>query len=396
MKAQIPSVATTTILLLGSWMSAPPSAYSQTQAPAQERSQTLTPTETEGFRIGFVYSKTGPLAAYGKSVSQGAKLALQHFRLENPSLSQSVQMVAADDGSLASGAEKAAERLVTKQGVHALVGSFVNIINLSLSAISSKYQIPLMMPRATDENLQNQDYAFSMSPNDLRQGKMLAQFASRDLKQNKALVIIENDKADAPSIAKGFTDAWIQELGTLLGQLTYNPNERSLGPWLQDIASKETPLIVFVGSPKHAATLISRAKQNGIKALWLGSDVWDSTSLSKLPKNNGAYYFFSYFHKYDRQSGAQSFSHSYYESYESTPDQLAAAGYEATKVLLQAYLLKKSVKHDVLRKTIETNRLPGIFGAGMFTMDHVYLRSYPFFLVADNTFRYINRILLQD
>ena len=122
MKAQIPSVATTTILLLGSWMSAPPSAYSQTQAPAQERSQTLTPTETEGFRIGFVYSKTGPLAAYGKSVSQGAKLALQHFRLENPSLSQSVQMVAADDGSLASVAEKAAERLVTKQGVHALVG----------------------------------------------------------------------------------------------------------------------------------------------------------------------------------------------------------------------------------------------------------------------------------
>ena len=54
---------------------------------------------TAAFRIGFIYSKTGRLAPYSRSVSLGAKLALQIFRKEHPELANKVQMIAADDES---------------------------------------------------------------------------------------------------------------------------------------------------------------------------------------------------------------------------------------------------------------------------------------------------------
>lgn len=350
----------------------------------------------ETFRIGFIYSKTGRLAPYAKSVSQGAKLALQLFRAEYPQYIQSVQMIAADDESSASGATKAGTRLLSKQEVDILVGSFSNTLNYHLLALSKQYRIPLLMPRATDEMFLNQALAFSITPDDKRQGRMLAQFILKHLKLKQASLLIETDRLDTNRLLAGFQEEWAHDGASLLGQWDFKPGQAALGPLFHDMATQKPPIIVFLGAAQHAPLILDRAKQNGIQAPWLGGDAWDNESLLALAPELPSAFFFSYFHKLDPQSSVQSFVQAYYDAYNAFPDQLAAEGFEATKIALEAFLIQQKGESQDLRKILETNSFQGIFGNAHFAADHTLLHAHPFFRAQDGKLRVLNRITLQD
>jgi branched-chain amino acid transport system substrate-binding protein len=347
------------------------------------------------FRVGFLYPRTGRLAPYGQSLSEGVKLALSQFREENPKLGAEVSVIVADDGGLASLAEKAAERLITTQKAHVLIGSLSNIVNQSLSAVSTKNRTLLLLPRSTDEGQLGTSLTFTLSPTDRRQGRMMAAYTSRQLRRERAAIIFDTQSPDAEAIAKGFSEGFTQAGGTIVGQWSFDSRRPNIDRLFEEVAKAQPDIVVHPGSYRGLQALVEGARKYGLKGPWLGSDGWDHEALVTLNPSLGTHYFFSYFHPSDPQPGVQNFVYAYETTYGKKPDALAAAGFESMRVLLQAYALAKSSDTQALLKALEQARLAGMY-SGRFSSDHVFLRPSPFLVTANQQIRFMSRVALDD
>ncbi len=348
------------------------------------------------YRIGFIHPRSGPLASFGNSLSQGVKLGLLQFRAENPKLGEQVALVAADDRGLASEAEKAALRLVQQQKANILIGSLSNIANQGIASVSSKTSTLLILPRGTDEDLTAYPYVYSMSATDKRQGRILAQFALKSLRRDRAALLIDKNSPDGAMIGKGFEEAFTQGGGQFLGQWEEENTPGNLTEVLGKIAAAQPNVVVYPGSYLRVSNLLIQARKAGIKATFVGSDGWDHDDLYRQGEDLGSQYYFSYFHNSDPQASVQAFVTDYETNFGQKPDVLAALGYDAVRVALQAFMLAKSPQTASLQKTLEGARFPSIYGAGRFAKDHVFLRPYPIIITTGGQPRLMSRVLLDD
>lgn len=363
---------------------------------AEALPQTARVPKDPQFRIGFVYPRTGPLAPFGQSLSEGVRLGLEKFREENPQMGARIGIVVADDGGLASQAEKAAARLIEVQKVAAIIGSVTNTINQSIAGVASKTSTPLLLPQGTDEDLLSDPNTFSLSLTDRRQGQLLARFALRQLKRTKAALVIEDSAPDGTMIAKGFTDGFAKGGGELLGEWRVETSSSSRSKVLAEIRQTQADLVVCIGSYRTAGPLMEEAQKQGIKASWIGSDGWDHPSLFDARPNLSAHYYFSYFHRDDPHEGVQSFVADYEVMFGRKPDLIAAHGYEAIRAIIQAYTLTQSTDGAMLSKAFEGARFGGIYGAGRFAQDRVYLRAAPFLTASGGQLRFSARTEPED
>lgn len=346
------------------------------------------------YRIGFIHPRSGSLATYGNSLSQGVKLGLTQFRSENPQLADKVALIAADDHGLASEAEKAAYRLVQQQKADILIGSLSNVANQSIAAVSSKTNVLLLLPRGTEDDLTAYPYVYSMSATDKKQGRILSQFALKSLRRDRAAVLVDPRSPDSEVIGKAFAEAFTQGGGQMLGQWSEG-NGESLRSVLTKIASAQPNIVVFPGSYPGVGQLLTEARKAGVKATFLGSDGWDHEELYKQG-DLGSQYYFSYFHTSDPQAGVQSFVTDYETMFGQKPDIFAALGYDAVRAALQAFVIAKSAQTQNLQKAFEGARFPSIYGAGHFSKDHVFLRPYPIMITTGNQARLMSRIVADE
>lgn len=348
------------------------------------------------FRIGLIYPRTGPLADFGKSLAEGVRLGLEKFREENPQLGNRIGIVVADDGGLASQAEKAATRLIEVQKVSAIIGSVTNTINQSIAGVTSKSGALLLLPQGTDEDLLADPNTFSLALTDRRQGQMLARFALRQLKKSKAALIVDASSPDSDLIGKGFADAFPKLGGELLGSWRYESQKGATEQILDQLKKAGSELVVFAGSYRRVRNLIEGARKVGLQLQWLGSDGWDHPSLLAGSNPAAKHYFFSYFHKDDPHEGVQGFVSDFELMHGHKPDLIAAHGYEAIRAIIQAYALTHSTDHAALSKALEGARFGGIYGAGHFASDRVFLRPAPFLTSSGEQLRFSGRIDLEE
>lgn len=379
---KVPNPLLQSLLLLALWAS---------HFPAEAKS----PRDLQ-FRIGFIYPRTGPLAPYGQSLSDGLKLGLQQFRDENPQLGHQIGVVVADDGSLASEAEKATERLIKTQKVHIIIGSISNTVNQAIAKEAGEKQTLLVLPHATDESLLGDALTFSLSPSDRRQGRMLARFALKQLRRDKAVILLDSATPDGEMIAKGFSEFFDQNGGQTLGQWTLEGGKTQLPPLMQEIARLQPQVIIFPGSYRSIKPLMDAARKAGIKATWIGGDGWDHAELLRLNEDIGAQYFASYFHTSDPQAGVQNFVADFEAAYGRKPDALASRGYEAVRVVLQAFASARSTDRTNLARAIEGGHYAPIYFSGRFAKDKVYLRPMPFLVTSGGQARFMSRIDLEE
>jgi branched-chain amino acid transport system substrate-binding protein len=346
------------------------------------------------YRIGFIHPRSGPLAPYGTSLSQGVKLGLTQFRSENPQLADKVALIAADDHGLASEAEKTALRLVQQQKANILIGSLSNVTNQTIAAVSSKTNSILLLPRGSEDDLTAYPYVYSMSATDKRQGQILANFALKTLRRDRAAVLIDARSPDSEVIGKAFAEAFAQGGGVVLGQWTEGGTE-GLRSVLNKIASAQPTVVVFPGFYRNAARVLTEARKAGIKATFLGGDGWDHADLYKQG-DLGSQYYFSYFHSNDPQAGVQSFTADYEAAFGQKPDIFAALGYDAVRAALQAFIIARSSETANLKKAFDGARFPSIYGAGHFGKEHVFLRPYPIMITTGGQARLMSRVMLDE
>ncbi|MBC7532238.1 MAG: ABC transporter substrate-binding protein [Oligoflexus sp.] len=316
------------------------------------------------FKVGLIYPKTGPLSAYADSQAKAVKLGLEEFRQDHPELAVQIAVVVADDKSLASEGQKAAERLVETQKISMLIGSFSNTVNQSLLEVVGKNNIPLLLTRSSSDDMVDNKQVYAMVPTHRWFGRILGFYAVQSLKKKRAAIIYHPDDPISLEMNEGFREAFVKSGGFIVGAWTTDQKDL----W-NDIKMTE-PDTYFVPA--------AFGKKEPLLDLVLTSETDTLTSSRFFRKaGTGALYRAQSFSALDPHKGVKDFLALYEKRYGQKPDELAAASYESIRIILQAYFLSLSVKDQPMLDAIQSKDLGGIYGIGRFTKDRNFMRPVP-------------------
>jgi branched-chain amino acid transport system substrate-binding protein len=153
-------------------------------------------------RIGVMLSMTGAGAAYGQMEWIGINLAR---KMVSRVLGRPIKLFLVDTRSEKIEAANAANRLIKKNRVVAIIGPTISSTSLAAAPIAEKARVPMVSPSATNPLVtQNRKYAFRTCFIDPFQGIVAARYAYQVLGKRRAAIIIDIAQDYSVGLAKFF------------------------------------------------------------------------------------------------------------------------------------------------------------------------------------------------
>jgi len=189
-------------------------------------------------KLGVLLSFTGPIESLTPAMAGGAELAIGEVNEAGNFLEgATVEPVRADATCIDSGAATAAaERLVTGDGIKALVGPDCSgVTGAVLANVAMPNGVVLISPSATSPALstaEDKGLFFRTAPSDARQGEVLAEILQERDIASAALTYTNND------YGKGLADAIESAFTALGGELTISAaHEDGKADYSSEVAS---------------------------------------------------------------------------------------------------------------------------------------------------------------
>ena len=154
--------------------------------------------------IGLIAPLTGPVAAYGDQVKNGAQTAVNEINKKGGILGEQVVLKLADDGGEPKQGVSAANQLVA-EGIHFVVGPVTSGVAIPASDVFAENGVLMVTPTATAPGLTNRGLSnvFRTCGRDDQQAEVAAKYVLANLKDKKVAII--HDKG---AYGKGLADAF--------------------------------------------------------------------------------------------------------------------------------------------------------------------------------------------
>lgn len=189
-------------------------------------------------KLGVILSFTGPIESLTPHMADSAELAVAEVNESGLLLDGSTVMPVRADGTCidAGAATAAAERLVTADKVHAIMGADCSgITGAILANVAMPNGVLMISPSATSPGLstaEDNGLFFRVAPSDARQGAVMSDIMmGRDVTE-VAVTYTNND------YGKGLADAFIAAYEAAGGKITINaPHEDGKGDYSAEIGA---------------------------------------------------------------------------------------------------------------------------------------------------------------
>lgn len=128
--------------------------------------ETTTESGTEPIKIGAMYELSGTNAAIGTNIMRGVDFAVEMINEQGGVNGRPVEIVRGDTQGDPKVGRSVAERLITQDGVHAILGCHQSTITQIVAQVCEQYQIPELTAISTVDNLSTFGfkYFFRMCP----------------------------------------------------------------------------------------------------------------------------------------------------------------------------------------------------------------------------------------
>lgn len=318
--------------------------------------------------IGHYGSLSGSQATFGQSTDNGIKLAVEEINAAGGINGKKVRLITYDDKGDAREAGTAVTRLVTKDGVVAVLGEVASSLSLAGAPVCQDNGVPMITPSSTNPKVTKAgEMIFRVCFIDPFQGSVCAKFAreSDRLKASKAAILTDQASAYSVGLQEEFEKAFVALGGTVVSKQTYSEGDQDFSAQLTAIRSSEPDVVFIPGYYTDVGNIAVQAKKLGLNAPLLGGDGWDSSKLGEIGGEalNGCFYSNHYSHQ-DPSERVQTFIKKYAEKHNNeTPDGLAALGYDAARILFQAMASAKSLGGtDLAAELAKTKDFDGVTG----------------------------------
>ena len=332
-----------------------------------------TASKAESIKLGIIGPYTGPNAKPGMSMKQGVNLAVEEINKAGGIKGKKLEALFEDDASVPAQSVSATEKLITKDEVAFLIGTFNSATTLADMKIIEREKVPMLVPIAVAIQIteSGNKWVFRNAATNPMQAEQLMNYIYKNTKQRKIAVIHENT-----DYGKGLADAVTEYIKKNGGQVTaesYSIGDTDFYAQLTKIKNYQPEGMIICGNLSEGSQITRQVKELGLKTQLYGFGGLSSFDYNNIAAgSNEGLIATSYFESVSPNPLAQKFVAAYKAKYNVDPDMFAAAIYESVYIAKDS-IEKMGATKDIgayriaLRDVIaSTKNMPGVQGQTTF------------------------------
>ena len=332
------------------------------------------PQTANEIRIGLITPLTGDVKTFGESVKNSFETAVDEANRAGGVAGMKIVYVVVDDKNDPTEASNAANLLINRHKVHAIIGSVTSKATIPVSDLAQSSKIPAITPTATNPKVtvadgKRKDFMFRACFIDPFQGRVMARFARETLHKGNAAVLFDASNDYSKGIAEFFADAFKRLGGKVVAYESYGKDDVDFSALLTKVKASGADALFLPDYYNKVGLIAKQAREKGIKATLIGPDGWDSPDLVKIAGDamEGGY-FSNHYSPEDTRPEVAGWVKKYKEKFGQTPDALGTLAYDATNLLFEA--IRKAGSNDPLKIREALAAIKGFKGVtGESTMD---------------------------
>lgn len=356
----------------------------------------------EVIKIGLNFETTGGVASFGQSSVNGAKMAIDEVNAAGGINGKKIEMVVRDNKSEATESAAVMTRLVTNDKVLAVIGPVTSTNALAAAPIAASQQVPMISPTATNPDVTVdpnskavRDFVFRASFIDPFQGKVGADFAFKSLNAKKAVIYVDNSSDYSKGLAKVFEETFTGLGGEVLGTEAFIEKDTDFRATLTKIKGLNPDVIYVPAYYNEVGKIVRQAREMGMKQPIIGGDGFDAPQLIEIAgkENLTEIYFTNHYTPEDEAPIVQNFVKAYEAQFKAKPDALAALGYDAGLMMVDALKRSTELTPVAIKDALAaTSGLEGVSGNISLDANHNPVKGAVIITVVDGAFKFHERV----
>ena len=344
-------------------------------------------------KVGVFLPLTGDNAAGGELELRGIKLA---NKLHPEVLGKKVQLVVADNKSDKAEAASVAARLIEKDKVCAILGTYGSSLAMAAGNIVKEAKVPAIGTSCTNPQVTaNNDYYFRACFIDPFQGTVMANYAFKQGAKKVAIVQeVSNDYS--VGLAKFFVEAFqklTNDKNSIIDVANYQTGDKDFTAVLTNLKAKNPDAVFAPGNFTESALLIKQARQLGMKVPFMGGDTWETQEFIDVGGKDVEGCVLST--AFDREKAsteeAKKFLKAYTDEYKGEPSALSALGYDSYLIAIDAIKRAGGTDSKKIRDAIATTKdLEAVTGKTTLDKNGDAIKAAVIKVVKDGKFKYLD------
>ena len=231
-------------------------------------------------KIGVYLPLTGQNAFGGQLELEGVRLA--HKEMPKV-LDRPVELVVVDNKSDKVEAANAVKRLVERDKVVALIGTYGSSLAMAGAEVAEKAAVPGVGTSCTNPLVtQGKKYYFRACFIDPYQGAAAASYAYETLGFRKAAVLMDMTSDYAVGLSSFFTRDFKKLGGEIVATLKYSSGDQDFTAQLTELIAKKPDIVFMPAYFAEGAIIMKQARELGAKFRLMGGDAMDNPDTLKL------------------------------------------------------------------------------------------------------------------
>jgi branched-chain amino acid transport system substrate-binding protein len=250
----------------------------------------------EPVHIGVCLPITGNLAASGRSIWEGIKIANQ---MGPQVLERPVKLKLVDTKSNPAGAALAAFELVEKHRVVVIIGEMVSSNTIAGAFHAERRKIPMVTLSAmTPSVTRGRQYVFGTCPIGEEQARAAATLALRRLNAKTVAVICDTSQEHSIELANCFENEFTQAGGRIVAHVRVKAGDRDFTAQINRIGAAKPDVIYAPIYHVECALIARQARQAGMDIPMIAGDAVQAPELIEMGGTAvEGLLFTSYFHE---------------------------------------------------------------------------------------------------
>ena len=346
--------------------------------------------------VGEYASLTGKEATFGNSSHEGTVLAIKAINAKGGVLGKKLELLTEDDQSKAGEPANVVNKLISKDGVVAVLGEVASSRSLEAAPICQQNGIPMISPASTNQKVtETGDYIFRVCFIDPFQGTVMANFAANSLKAKKVAVFTDVKSDYSKGLARFFKEGFVKAGGQIVAELDFNGGDKDFKAQLTAIKAAAPDAVFVPGYYTDVALICIQAKQLDLNVPFLGGDGWESETLVKIGGDAVEGHYFSTHYAADAATPmVQAIVDAYKKEYNGkVPDAIAALGYDSAMFLADAMARAGTAEPAKVRDALAaTKEFEGVTGKMAMNAQRDAVKSAVILQVRNGEFKFVETV----
>jgi len=315
-------------------------------------------------KIGIFEPMTGAMAVGGALCMQGYELAQE----QKPTvLGKKVELILVDNKSDKVESASAVSRLIEKEGVVAVLGSYGSSCSIPGGEVADKAGVPMLSASATNPLVTDgKEYIFRCCFIDPFQGEVMARYTFENLGIKKAALLVDIAQDYSVGLANFYKNTFKELGGEIVSDMKYNTGDQDFSAQLSQIIASGAEALFFPGYFGDVALIAIQGRELGYTGKYLGGDTLHNPVLIELAGEAAEGLIASTFFAEDAPviPESEKFVKLFREKYNETPNAVSILTYDAYNLMLDAIERAGSFDPVAIKDALAaTKEFPGAGGS---------------------------------